>query len=298
MSSNILKFGIPKGSLEDATVELFKKAGWNVGISSRSYFPSVDDPEMNCKLIRPQEMGKNVERGTIDVGIAGRDWVRENDSDVVEVCEMVYSKVSRRPVRWVLVVAQDSKVQKPEDLAGCTISTELVGFTKRYFAERNIPVTVEFSWGATEAKVVDGLCDAIVEVTETGSTIRANNLRIVCDLMTSVPVMVANRAAWEDPWKRGKIVQIATLLTSALAAEGMVGLKMNAPGERAEEIISVLPSQKAPTVSHLYNSDWVSIESVLPEKEVRRIVPELIRLGAEGIIEYPLTKIIQPHGQA
>ena len=290
--SNILNFGIPKGSLEDATVELFKKAGWKVSISSRSYFPGVDDQEMNCKLIRPQEMGKYVQRGTIDVGIAGRDWVRENDSDVVEVCEMVYSKVSRRPVRWVLVVAQDSPVQKPEDLAGATISTELVEFTKRYFAQRNIPVTVEFSWGATEAKVVDGLCDAIVEVTETGSTIRANNLRIVCDLMESVPVMVANKTAWQDPWKRAKIEQISTLLKSALAAEGMVGIKMNAPGDRVDAITAVLPSQKAPTVSHLYKSDWVSIESILSEKDVRKIVPELLKLGAEGIVEYPLNKII------
>jgi ATP phosphoribosyltransferase len=290
--SNLLKIGIPKGSLEDATVDLFKQAGWNISLSSRSYFPGVDDPELNCKLIRPQEMGKYVERGTIDVGIAGRDWVRENDSDVVEVCEMVYSKVSRRPVRWVLVVAQDSPVQKPEDLHGAIISTELVGFTKRYFADRNIPVNVEFSWGATEAKVVDGLCDAIVEVTETGSTIKANNLRIVCDLMQSVPVMVANKKSWEDPWKREKIETVATLLKSALAAEGMVGLKMNAPGNRVEEIIGVLPSLKNPTVSHLYNSDWVSIESVLNEKEVRRIIPELLKHGAEGIIEYPLSKII------
>jgi ATP phosphoribosyltransferase len=290
--SNVLNFGIPKGSLEEATVALFKKAGWQISISSRSYFPGVDDAEMNCKLIRPQEMGKYVERGTIDVGIAGRDWIRENDSEVVEVCEMVYSKVSRRPVRWVLVVAQDSTVQKPEDLQGATISTELVAFTKRYFKERNIDVNVEFSWGATEAKVVDGLCDAIVEVTETGSTIRANNLRIVCDLMESVPVMVVNKAAWNDPWKRAKIEQIATLLNSTLKAEGMVGLKMNAPGSQIEAITGMLPSQKAPTVSHLYKSDWVSIESVLPEKEVRRIVPELLRLGAEGIIEYPLNKII------
>lgn len=290
--TNTLNFGIPKGSLEDATVELFKKAGWQVSISSRSYFPGVDDEDMNCKLIRPQEMGKYVERGTIDVGIAGRDWVRENDSDVVEVCEMVYSKVSRRPVRWVLVVAQNSPVQKPEDLKGATISTELVGFTRRYFADRNIPVTVEFSWGATEAKVVDGLCDAIVEVTETGSTIRANNLRIVCDLMQSVPVMIANRASWENPWKRAKIEQIATLLKSALAAEGMVGIKMNAPGNRIDEITAVLPSQKAPTVSHLYKSDWVSIESILSEKDVRKIVPEILKLGAEGIVEYPLNKII------
>jgi ATP phosphoribosyltransferase len=290
--SNILKFGIPKGSLEDATVGLFKQAGWNISISSRSYFPGVDDPEMSCKLIRPQEMGKYVQRGTIDVGIAGRDWIRENDSDVVEICEMIYSKVSRRPVRWVLVVGPESKVQKPEDLAGCTISTELVEFTKRYFAERNIPVTVEFSWGATEAKVVDGLCDAIVEVTETGSTIRANNLRIVCDLMESVPVMVANKDAWNDPWKREKIETIATLLKSALAAEGVVGLKMNAPGDKVDAITAILPSQKAPTVSHLYKSDWVSIESILNEKEVRRIVPELLKLGAEGIVEYSLNKII------
>ena len=290
--SNLLNFGVPKGSLENATVELFRKAGWQISISSRSYFPGVDDEEMNCKLIRPQEMGKYVERATIDAGIAGRDWVRENESDVVEVCEMVYSKVSRRPARWVLVVTQESKVQKPEDLHGATISTELVGFTKRYFAERNIPVNVEFSWGATEAKVVDGLCDAIVEVTETGSTIRANGLRIVCDLMESVPVLIANKSAWDDPWKREKIQTIATLLKSALAAEGMVGLKMNAPGDRVDAITRVLPSQKAPTVSHLYNSDWVSIESVLNEKEVRRIIPELMKLGAEGIIEYPLSKII------
>jgi ATP phosphoribosyltransferase len=233
-----------------------------------------------------------VERGTIDVGIAGRDWVRENDSDVVEVCDMVYSKVSRRPARWVLVVNGDSKVQGPEDLHGATISTELVGFTKRYFAERNIPVNVEFSWGATEAKVVEGLCDAIVEVTETGSTIKANGLRIVCELMESVPVMIANKAAWDDPWKRAKIQQIATLLQSALRAEGMVGLKMNAPGSKVAAITGILPSLNNPTVSNLYNSDWVSIESIMHEKEVRRIVPELIKQGAEGIVEYSLNKII------
>jgi len=290
--SNILNFGIPKGSLENATVELFKKSGWNVSISSRSYFPSIDDDEMNCKLIRPQEMGRYVERSTIDAGIAGRDWVRENESDVVEVCEMVYSKVSRRPARWVLVVNGNSTVKGPEDLRGATISTELVGFTKRYFAERNIPVNVEFSWGATEAKVVDGLCEAIVEVTETGSTIKANGLRIVCELMESVPVLIANRASWENPWKREKIEQIATLLKSSLAAENMVGLKMNAPADKIEVITQVLPSLKNPTISHLYNSDWLSIESIMSEQDVRRIVPELIKLGAEGIIEYPLNKII------
>src|SRR5450631_908380 len=269
--SNILNFGIPKGSLENATVELFKKSGWNVNISSRSYFPTIDDDEMNCKLIRPQEMGRYIERATIDAGIAGRDWVRENESDVVEVCEMVYSKVSRRPARWVLVVNGNSTVKGPEDLHGATISTELVGFTKRYFAERNIPVSVEFSWGATEAKVVDGLCDAIVEVTETGSTIKANGLRIVCELMESVPVLIANRESWENPWKREKIQQIATLLKSSLAAEGMVGIKMNAPADRIEQITRVLPSLKNPTVSHLYNSDWLSIESILSEQDVRRI---------------------------
>ena len=290
--SNMLKFGIPKGSLENATVELFRKSGWQVSISSRSYFPGIDDSEMACKLIRPQEMGRYVERATIDAGIAGRDWVSENQSDVVEVCKMVYSKVSRRPARWVLVVNGDSTVKGPEDLAGATIATELVGFTKRYFSERNIPVNVEFSWGATEAKVVDGLCDAIVEVTETGSTIKANGLRIVCELMESVPVLIANKASWADPWKREKIEQIATLLKSSLAAENMVGLKMNAPGDKVEAITSVLPSLKNATVSHLYNSDWLSIESVMSEKDVRRIIPELIKLGAEGIIEYPLNKII------
>lgn len=289
---NELKFGIPKGSLENATIELFHKAGWKITVHARNYFPSVDDDELNCKLIRPQEMSKYVQRNAIDVGIAGRDWVRENASDVVEVCEMVYSKVSRRPARWVLVVTRDSKVQKPEDLAGATISTELVGFTQRYFAERNIPVTVEFSWGATEAKVVDGLCDAIVEVTETGSTIKANGLRIVSELMESVPVMIASKAALADPWKKGKIERIATMLKSALDAEGMVGLKMNAPGDKIEAITQILPSLNNPTVSHLYKSDWVSIESILPEKKVRYIVPELIKLGAQGIVEYPLNKII------
>lgn len=289
---SLLKFGIPKGSLESATVELFRKAGWNITLSSRSYFPSIDDDEMKCSLIRTQEMSKYVEKGTIDVGIAGLDWVMENDSDVVTVADLIYSKVSRRPAQWVLVVTRDSPVKCASDLKGKTISTELVGFTKRYFAERNIPVSVEFSWGATEAKVVEGLCDAIVEVTETGSTIRANGLRIVETMMTSNPIIIANKDAWEDPWKREKIQQITTLLQSALKAENMVGIKLNAPKDRLDEIIKVLPSLNFPTVSSLYNTDWVSIESVLNEKEVRRIVPELLKNGAEGIIEYPLNKII------
>lgn len=290
--ANTLRFGLPKGSLENATIELFKKAGWFIRTSSRNYFPSCDDEELACSLIRPQEMAKICERNKIDVGIAGRDWVRENDSDVVEVGELVYSKVSRRPARWVLVVGPDSKVEKPEDLAGATISTELVGFTQRFFAERNIPVTVEFSWGATEAKILKGLCDAIVEVTETGSTIKANNLRIVETLMESVPVLVANKEAWADPWKRRKIEEIYTLLQSALRAEGMVGIKMNAPGDKIDAITAVLPSLNRPTVAHLYQSDWVSIESILREDEVRQIVPRLLELGAEGIVEYPLNKIL------
>ena len=290
--ANELRLGIPKGSLEQATIELFAKAGWKIKASSRSYFPTSDDDELKCSLVRPQEMAKVLERGKLDVGIAGRDWVRENNSDVVEIGEMVYSKVSRRPARWVLVVGPDSTVQSPEDLAGATISTELVGFTKRYFEERQIPVDVEFSWGATEAKILKGLCDAIVEVTETGSTIKANNLRIVCELMESVPVLIANREAWADPWKRAKIERIHTMLQSALRAEGMVGLKMNAPGDRVEAISNLLPSLNQPTVAHLYNSDWVSIETIMPESDVRKIVSELLELGAEGIVEYPLNKII------
>ncbi len=290
--ANELKLGIPKGSLENATIELFAKAGWKIKTSSRNYFPSTDDDELKCSLVRPQEMAKVLERGKLDVGIAGRDWVREYDSDVVEVGEMVYSKVSRRPARWVLVVGPDSTVEKPEDLAGATISTELVGFTKRFFAERNIPVEVEFSWGVTEAKILKGLCDAIVEVTETGSTIKANNLRIVETLMESVPVLIANRQSWEDPWKRAKIERIYTMLQSALRAEGMVGLKMNAPGDKVDAISKLLPSLNRPTIAHLYNSDWLSVETILPEREVRTIIPKLIELGAEGIVEYPLNKII------
>lgn len=290
--SKILKFGIPKGSLESATVELFKKAGWTITQSSRNYFPTIDDEEIKCNLIRTQEMSIYTEKGTIDAGIAGWDWVLENESNVVKVCDLVYSKVSRRPTKWVLVVTEDSPIKTIEDMKNKVISTELVKFTKKYFAERKIPVKVDFSWGATEAKVVEGLCDAIVEVTETGSTLKANGLRIVETLMTSNPVIIANKKSWENRWKREKIEQIATLLSSALKAENMVGLKMNIPKSKIEEIVKILPSLNYPTVSHLYNSDWVSIESVLHEKEVRMIVPKLISLGAEGIIEYSINKII------
>ncbi len=289
---SVLKFGIPKGSLENSTIELFKRAGWIITPSARNYFPTIDDEEIKCNLIRPQEMGIYVEKGTIDAGIAGKDWVMEHNSDVVYVSDLVYSKVSKRPTKWVLVVTEDSPIKKVEDLKNKTISTELVNFTRKYFAERNIPVKVEFSWGATEAKVVEGLCDAIVEVTETGSTIKANGLRIVETLMTSNPVLIANKKAWKDKTKRAKIEQINTLLKGALNADNMVGLKMNAPKEKVKDIVKILPSLNYPTVSNLYNSDWVSIESVLNEKIVRDIIPKLLKAGAEGIIEYPINKII------
>mgnify|MGYP001035192528 CR=1 FL=1 len=290
--SKLLKFGIPKGSLENATIELFKKAGWIIMPTSRNYFPTIDDEEIKCNLIRSQEMSIYVEKGTIDAGIAGLDWVLENNSDVVKVCDLVYSKVSRRPARWVLVVNEDSPIKRIEDLKNKIVATELVNFTKRFFEEKKIPVKVEFSWGATEAKVVEGLCDAIVEVTETGSTIKANGLRIIDTLLVSNPILMANKKAWKDKWKREKINQIATLLSAALRAENMVGLKLNAPKKAIDAIVKILPSLNYPTISNLYNSDWVSIESVLPEKEVRVIIPKLIALGAEGIIEYPLNKVI------
>ncbi len=288
----VLKFGIPKGSLENSTIELFKRAGWTITPSARNYFPTIDDDEIKCNLIRPQEMGIYVEKGTIDAGIAGKDWVLEYESDVIYVSDLVYSKVSKRPTRWVLVVTEDSPIKKIEDLKNKVISTELVNFTKKYFAERNIPVKVEFSWGATEAKVVEGLCDAIVEVTETGSTIKANGLRIVDTLMTSNPVLIANKKAWKNKTKRAKIEQINTLIKGALNADKMVGLKMNAPKDRIEDIVKILPSLNYPTVSSLYSSDWVSIESILHEKIVRDIIPKLLKAGAQGIIEYPINKII------
>ena len=289
---NILKLGIPKGSLEKATIELFRKSGWRITVGSRSYFPNIDDENLSCRLIRAQEMSWHVEGGTIDLGITGIDWIKENESDVVPVKDLVYSKATLRPARWVLVVPGHSPIEKPEDLEGKKISTELVSFTKKYFAERNINVDVEFSWGATEAKVVDGLVDAIVEVTETGSTIKAHNLKIVCELMKSNPQLIANKDAWKDPWKRNKIEQIALLLTGALQAGGMVGLKMNAPGETLKNLIDLLPSITSPTIANLYNSDWHSIETVIAESMVRDLIPQLQKAGAEGIIEYPLNKVI------
>ena len=290
--SNVLQLGIPKGSLEAATVELFRRSGWKISVDARSYFPSVDDQELRCLLVRAQEMARYVESGALDAGITGRDWVLEYEADVVVAQELVYSKASLRPTRWVLVVPRDSKVEKPEDLRGARIATELVRYTRRWFAERKIDVQIEFSWGATEAKVAEGLVDAIVEVTETGSTIRAHGLRILCDLFQSVPQLIANRAAWDVPWKRDKIEQIALLLAGALRAEAQVGIKMNVPKAKLPDVIALVPAITAPTVSPLHGTDWFAVESVIAEATVRELIPKLLRAGAVGIIEYPLNKIV------
>ncbi|MEN6622208.1 MAG: ATP phosphoribosyltransferase [Smithella sp.] len=289
---SILKLGIPKGSLEKSTVDLFKKAGWRITYDSRSYFPDIDDPEISCSLVRAQEMSRYVEDGHLDLGLTGIDWILENSSDVVAVQDLVYSKVSTRQARWVLVVRDDSPYQSIEDMQGKKISTELLAFTKKYFADKKIDVHVEFSWGATEAKVVEGLVDAVVEVTETGSTIRANKLRIIHELMRTNTQLIANRAAWDDPWKRKKIEQIKTLLMGSLLAMGKVGLKMNVSKENLAKVMSLLPSLKAPTVSSLYSEEWFAIETVADAGKVRDLIPKLLDAGAEGIIEYPLNKVI------
>jgi len=272
---NVLQLGIPKGSLEAATVELFRRSGWKISVDARSYFPSVDDPELRCLLVRAQEMARYVESGALDAGITGRDWVLEYEADVVVAQELVYSKASLRPTRWVLVVPHDSKVEKPEDLRGARIATELVRYTRRWFAERKIDVQIEFSWGATEAKVAEGLVDAIVEVTETGSTIRAHGLRILCELFQSVPQLIANRAAWDVLWKREKIEQVALLLAGALRAEAQVGIKMNVPKDKLSDVIALVPAITAPTVSPLHGTEWFAVESVIAEATVREIIPKL-----------------------
>jgi len=287
-----LKFGIPKGSLEKATVSLFEKSGWKININDRSYFPDINDETIEITLCRAQEMSRYVENGTLDAGLTGKDWIEENQSDVVVVDDLIYSKVSQNPARWVLAVPADSKIKKLHDLNGKKIATELVNFTKRYFKEKGIGVEVEFSWGATEAKVVSGLADAIVEVTETGSTIRAHGLRIIHELMTSCTQLIANKDSYKNHWKKEKIGQIILLLKGALRAEKLVGLKMNVPKDKLEGVIRLLPSLNAPTVANLYNTDWVSVESVVDLKIVRELIPRLIKGGAEGIIEYPLNKVI------
>jgi ATP phosphoribosyltransferase len=288
----VLKVGIPKGSLENATIELFRKSGWKITVSSRSYFPSVDDDQMRCTLVRAQEMSRFVETGTLDVGLTGKDWILENGSDVVVVRDLIYSKTSAGPARWVLVVAEDAPIHTLKDLEGKKIFTELVSFTRKYFAERKIKVDVEFSWGATEGKVIEGLADAIVEVTETGSTLRANKLRIVEELLQTNTQLIANREALQDPWKREKIDQVALLLQGALQAEGMVGLKMNVPANDLKSVIEILPSITAPTIANLFQTDWFSVETIISEKIVRELIPKLQKRGAVGIIEYPLNKVV------
>jgi ATP phosphoribosyltransferase len=287
-----LKFGIPKGSLQKATINLFEKSGWRINVNGRSYFPDINDEEIECTICRAQEMSRYVENGTLDAGLTGRDWIEENESDVVMVDDLVYSKVSQKPARWVLAVPAGSKIERLEDLQGKKIATELVNFTKRFFNEHNVDVQVEFSWGATEAKVVSGLADAIVEVTETGSTIRAHGLKIIRDLMQTNTQLIANRDAYEDEWKKAKIGQIILLLKGALRAENMVALKMNLSQDRVEDVIGILPSLNAPTVAGLYNSDWVSVETVVDSRVVRDLIPKLIDAGAQGIIEYSLNKVI------
>ncbi len=289
---NQLKLGVPKGSLEQATISLFKQAGWNIQSGSRNYFPSIDDPDISCALVRSQEMATYVAKGTLDLGLTGLDWILDTGAKVEEVCDLVYSKSSDQPCRWVLVVAQDSPIQSIEDLQGKRVATELVNFTRSYLAERGIECEVEFSWGATEAKAVEGLVDAVVEITETGSTIRAHGLRIVCDLLHTHTRLIAHPDAMADPWKRRKIEHIALLLQASLAAHQKVALKMNAPRDRLDEILELLPSLHAPTVSALSDEQWVALETVVDRESVRSLIPALREHGAEGILEYELRKII------
>ena len=289
---SLIKLGIPKGSLESATIELFKRAGFSISVSSRNYFPSIDDPDITCALVRAQEMSKYVESGVLDVGLTGLDWILENESDVEIISDLIYSKVSTQKAKWVLAVPNDSPIKSIEDCAGKTISTELVNFTRKYFNDRNIPVKVEFSWGATEAKVVEGLVDAIVEVTETGSTIKAHGLKIIYTLLETNTKLIANKKSMTNPEKRAKIKQIALMLRGALNANNLVGIKMNVPEERLDEVIKLIPSLTSPTVSKLYNASWFSVESVINEAIVRDLIPKLINAGADGIIEYPLNKVV------
>ncbi|MEI2741961.1 MAG: ATP phosphoribosyltransferase [Candidatus Competibacter sp.] len=287
-----LKLGIPKGSLEASTLALFAQAGWTISPHSRNYFPTINDPEIGCALVRSQEMAPYVANGTLDAGLTGLDWILETEADVVEIAELSYSKSSDQPARWVLIVGGNSSIQSLEDLNGKRIATELVGFTKRYLAERGVRAAVEFSWGATEAKVVEGLVDAAVEITETGSTIRAHGLRIVCDLLHTTTRLIANRAALEEPWKKAKIEQIALLARAALAARNKVALKMNVPAARLDALVGLLPSLHAPTVSHLYDRDWLALETVVDSQQVRDLIPRLIEAGAQGILEYGLNKMV------
>ena len=289
--TNVLRLGLPKGSLQESTFDLLDKAGYSFSVRSRSYFPSIDDDELTAMLVRAQEMGKYVQDGVFDAGITGLDWIAETDADVHVVADLVYSKASMRPVRWVLAVPEDSDIQSVKDLEGKRIATEVVGLTRRWLASNGVSAEVEFSWGATEVKAPD-LVDAIVEVTETGNSLRANKLRIVEVLLSSNTQLVANKAAWADDWKREKIENLALLLEGAIRAEGRVGLKMNVRRADLSAIVERLPALRNPTVAPLFDEEWVAVETVIEERQVRTIIPELKRLGAEGIFEYPLNKMI------
>jgi len=292
MSKQFLRLGVPKGSLQDATLKLFEKAGWKIKLHNRNYFPDIDDERIKCSLARAQEMSMYVENGTFDVGLTGMDWIKENKSDVVVVDDLIYSKVSNGKARWVLCVKGDSPYNTPEDLEGKKISTELVGFTKEYFSSRGINVDVSFSWGTTEAKVVEDLCDAIVEITETGTTIKANGLKIIDEMMETNTQLIANKDAWENPEKRKLIEEINMLMQGALRADKMVGLKMNLPKDKLAVMNGSLPSLNSPTVAELQDPAWLSVEIMVEEKIIRDLIPQLIKFGAEGIIEYPLNKVI------
>ena len=287
-----LKLGVPKGSLEEATIALFRQAGWQIQPRSRNYFPTIDDPEISCALVRSQEMATYVSKGVLDVGLTGLDWILDSGAQVEEVCDLIYSKSSDQPCRWVLVIQQDTNIQRIEDFQCKRVATELVNFTRSYMQDRGIDCEVEFSWGATEAKAVEGLVDAVVEITETGSTIRAHGLRIVCDLLHTHTRLIASPAALADPWKKQKIEDIALLLQASLAAHQKVALKMNAPKAKLGEITALLPSLHAPTVSDLADTDWVALETVVDRDRVRSLIPDLRKRGAEGILEYELRKII------
>ncbi len=291
MPERTLKLGIPAGSLQESTATLFQKAGYNIKFSSRSYYPSIDDDEIDCLLIRAQEMARYVEEGILDAGITGHDWVLETRADVHQICELVFSKVSRRPVRWVLCVPNDSPVQSVKDLEGKRIATEVVGMTTQFLARHGVTAKVEFSWGATEVKPPK-LADAIVEVTETGSSLRANNLRIVEELMQSTTRFIANKQAYQDEWTRAKLDNIALMLKSCLAAEGKVGIMMNVRRDDLESILRTLPALQTPTVSSLSDPEWVAINTILDESVVRSIIPQLKAAGAKGIVEYAINKII------
>jgi ATP phosphoribosyltransferase len=289
--ANKLRLGIPKGSLQDATIALFQRAGWNIYANGRSYFPSIDDSEIECTLIRAQEMARYVDHGALDAGLTGIDWVVESGREVKSVTSLVYAKQSRQRVRWVLAVPDDSPYQKAEDLADKTIATELVEVTKRYFAEKNVPVKVEFSWGATEVKPPT-LADAIVEVTETGSSLKANRLRIIDTVMASETHLIANPASYNDPWKKQKIDNLALMLQGAIAAQGQVGLMLNVQKANLDAVLSVLPALNSPTVSALSDPTWVAVNTILEESVVRDVIPKLKAASATGIVEYPLSKVV------